>query len=237
MSANTDRFLSAFNRIQKRMRDITLSDSAESFMSLLRRAAEKDAAFRRYLNDLREYEELRNALVHDYYGNFIAEPYDDTISHLERIASILTNPPSIEAVMMPNPFCLSANESLGEGVVKLFKNGYSQAPVHEGELWIGLLTTNTIGRWLGACAGDDLISLKESTIKDVLKYTEQDSQTYKFVPRTLSIFDALQEFEKTEKKGQRLEALLVTQNGKEKEKLLGIFTIWDLPKTYEAIRL
>jgi len=53
--------------------------------------------------------------------------------------------------------------------------------------------------------------------------------------RDSTLFEALERFQDFERRGKKLEAVLITQNGKLSETLLGIITIWDLPKIYEAL--
>lgn len=78
---NSDRFLTAFNRIDHAMKDIVGAKDFIAFYRLIDQAKKKSPLVRKYEDDLRSYADLRNAIVHnrtsmDYV---IAEP------HLEEI--------------------------------------------------------------------------------------------------------------------------------------------------------
>ncbi|MBY6035067.1 hypothetical protein KUV80_00275 [Fictibacillus nanhaiensis] len=51
---------------------------------------------------------------------------------------------------------------------------------------------------------------------------------YQFIGRNESIYIAEEKFKESFKKGIRLDALLITHNGKPTENLLGIITTWDV---------
>ena len=75
---NSDRFLAAFSRIEQSLRKMTKSSKQDSFGTLLDRAT--SATIRRFSNDLREFAELRNAIVHERGGGYvIAEPHPETV--------------------------------------------------------------------------------------------------------------------------------------------------------------
>ena len=118
----------------------------------------------------------------------------------------------------------------------LFENDFSQAPIYQNDNFVGLLTANTITRWLGANVSQDIFSLQETLISEVLNHTE-DPGHVQFLPRQANIFEVVEMFQKIEAEGKHLDAILITHSGKEDQTPLGMVTIWDLPKAYEAISL
>jgi hypothetical protein len=116
----------------------------------------------------------------------------------------------------------------------MFARSYSQIPIYDGSIFTGLLTTNTVARWLGACVNEEILSLTETSIANVLTYTE-DKDNFSFLGKSSTIFEALERFQIYERKGKRLEAILITQRGKSSEALLGVITIWNLPKIHEIL--
>ena len=77
--ANSDIFLSSFNRIEKWMRDAMGNARNMGFTELVRRLAQrKNAVIKKYEEDLLQLAQLRNAIVHDRIAvDFvIAEPND-----------------------------------------------------------------------------------------------------------------------------------------------------------------
>lgn len=54
---------------------------------------------------------------------------------------------------------------------------------------------------------------------------EEQQQNYAFISRKSSVYDAKEGFEN---QGQQIDAMLITENGKKSEKLMGIITSWDV---------
>jgi len=118
----------------------------------------------------------------------------------------------------------------------MFEQSFSQIPICDNkDAFVGLLTTNTVTRWLGASVKDDIFSLTETPITDVFNFTE-DKDNFIFLSRDSTLFKALERFQTHEKNGKKLEAILITQNGRRSETLLGIITIWDLPEIHATLR-
>jgi hypothetical protein len=97
MAQNADRFLTAFVSIEKYLRRRTESDRLISFYALIEKTVQKDASVRAYEIDLKEYADLRNAIVHERSGGQpIAEPHDDVVRRIELLTDIITRPPGVE---------------------------------------------------------------------------------------------------------------------------------------------
>jgi predicted transcriptional regulator len=233
---NSDRFLNAFREIERHLYRLTGADAGTAFSRVVKDAAQRDTAVGRYTDDLFEFAELRNAIVHRKRGDeVIAEPNDQGVADIERIAHHLTKPPTVIPLFQGRVLTVLTGDSIGIAVKAMFDEQYSQAPVYDQETFVGLLTTNTIARWLGACVEEDLLSLEETTVAQVLQHTE-DKENHCFLSRDATLFEALDRFQTYQAKGKKLEALLLTQSGKPGEKLLGIITIWDLPRIHEVLR-
>ena len=70
--------------------------------------------------------------------------------------------------------------------------------------------------------------MEERPISEVLTHQE-DPENHAFVPRSAVVDDALAAFEGFMARGKRLDGVLITQNGRPTESLLGIVTIHDVP--------
>jgi predicted transcriptional regulator len=233
---NSKRFLNAFASIEKYLRERSLNGRRMSFYELVEIVGESDRAVRRFEKDLKEYADLRNAIVHERSdGHVIAEPNDQAVDDIERINSLLQKPPVLIPLFQTQVVIFSTEESLASAVKVMLDESISQVPIYDGKEFAGLLTANTIARWLGSCVDDDLFSLKETQIAQVLRYTE-DTDSHIFLGRDSQIFEALESFQVYESRGKKLEAVLITGSGKPAEKILGIMTISDLPKALEAVK-
>ena len=117
----------------------------------------------------------------------------------------------------------------------MVEHSFSQIPITEDGHIGGVLTTNTIARWLGANVREDIFSLSETTINDVIAYTE-DPENHVFVNRKTTLFEVLERFQDFDNRGKKLEAVLMTDTGKSTQRLLGILTVSDLPKVLSELR-
>lgn len=237
MRVNSDRFLDAFNSIEKYLRRLSGSDQKKTFYVLVDEGARKNAAVRNYAVDLKEFGDLRNAIVHESTDNHVlAEPNDASVQKIERIAQLISQPPALRNFINSKIYTLDTDESVGAAVHALFVNEFSQAPVFNKGEFFGLLTANTITRWLGANVSDEIFSLEETKLSKVLEYTE-DLNHVLFIRVDLTVFEVLELFHKFTEKGKRLEAILITQSGKPTESILGMLTIWDLPRLQKAVEI
>jgi predicted transcriptional regulator len=112
---------------------------------------------------------------------------------------------------------------------------FSQIPITKDDNFAALLTADTVVRWLGSQVADDVFSLRETQICDVLPYAE-DPENYSFAPRETTLFEVLERFRNFEARGKRLDAILMTQTGKKSEAFLGIVTVADLPKLLSKLQ-
>lgn len=237
---NSDRFLIAFNKIEKYLCKIAnekINGYRSGFSDILSKACNSNSAVRRYALDLKEFTELRNAIVHKTMDEIcIAEPNDWAVNKIESIACLLTKPPNVNSILRHKErvLTLDVNDSIEKAVSIMLEKNYSQIPIYANKIFKDLLTTNTVARWLGSCVADEIFSLKETKIDHVLKYKE-DYCNHLFLSRNGTLFEVVEKFKELESCGRRLGAILITENGKSDETLLGIVTIWDLPKTYEEL--
>lgn len=237
MNDNSEKFLQAFNAIEKHLRWLTGSDRNIPFYQLVDRACASDAAVRRMRTDLLEFADLRNAIVHERTdGHVIAEPNEISVQRLEKIKSLLTEPPGVQNYMVRNVRILPAEMAIGKAAELLYKSGFSQAPVYSDDIFLGLLTTDTIARWLADYLDAEIVDIASTRVDEVLEYTEDQAHVY-FLDRSTTVFHIFELFEIYQHQGKRLDAILVTHSGSPKEKLLGMLTIWDLPELYKAIEI
>jgi CBS domain-containing protein len=230
--SRADRFLKAFNQIERELHRRVQADKFESFASSVKKAASSDGAVRRFRVDLLEYAELRNAIVHDGLGDDlpIADPHPETVSRIEHIYDLLSSPPTVIPEFQLGVEVTMPDERIGIPAGRMLAGDFSQLPVVADGKIIGLLTAETIARWLADHLKDeDLGLVEEATVNAVLDYTE-DPENHTLFGRSASIFDALRAFDDYFARGKSLDAILITHNGTDTESLLGIITIYDVPR-------
>ncbi|MGB9587714.1 MAG: CBS domain-containing protein [Armatimonadota bacterium] len=235
---NSDRFLNAFRAIEEHLRKLTGKPKIPFWMLVNERAKAGDLTIWEYRNDLTQFAELRNAIVHMDGGKerVIAEPNDYAVGKIERIRDLILQPPGIgEIYHRPVQTC-KPHDSIMEVARAMANWGYSQMPVVEDGQFHGLITTHTIARWLGVSSHQTIESLREARVSEALLFAK-NSDNYRFIGKHKSVYDIIEVFENYGRVGRVLDAILVTEEGKPGEEIIGIITTADLPKAYELIRL
>lgn len=223
---NSNRFLTAFHRIEQSMKDIIGTNDHLSFYKLVELSKRKNAVVRRFEEDLKEYATLRNAIVHHQTSTeyAIAEPHDEIVQALEAIDEALAKPVTVGEMFARKVSTLQAKDTLLDALVMIRDKQFTQIPIYEGNVFVGLLTAVGITFWLANHVEKEDISW-EMTIESTLQH-EKKKENHLFVSREMSIFEAEELFKEAMAKGKRLEALLIT----DKDGLVGIVTPLDLMK-------
>lgn len=231
----SETFTRFHNDIEEKLQEITNSDKRTNFYELIDKATNlKNPVIARYGSELKELHKLRNIIEHDKSNCHpdIALPTEYAINRISKIANLLIDPLKVIPLFQKQVFTLQYNDFIYRAVKNMHEKDYSQIPIYNQKDYIGLITTNTIARWLGA---EEICDSSETLISYVYdKYTE-DKNNYIFISKDSTLFKALGGFYEFQNKGKRLEAVLITESAKEKESLLGIITIYDLPLIYEKL--
>lgn len=234
MNPLTTRFLSTFNQIEKHLYSITKTQQHTPFSGVVERAATQSAVIRQLKSILKDFADLRNVLVHQYDSEKeIAIPSVEAVADLEDLAEKLLSPPTLLSLFAMQVEICHSTDPVGTAAKKMHSHSFSQLPVYENDRMIGLLTAETIARWLAVRLEGDIGMLEEEPINKVLPH--QENQSYHvLMGREATVFDALEEFEKSLHSGKSLDAIVLTHSGKATEAPLAIITISDMPKLVKA---
>jgi len=232
---NSQRFINAFNQIEKYLERLVRNPKWRRFKDLVDSASFRDPVIAQYKDDLKEFADLRNAIVHERTdSHVIAEPNDAVTEQIERIAALITDPPRIRELPKMEAFTLSPNHPIKTAIKAMYEGAFSQIPIYEGKDFRGLLSVKSIFRWMGAWAQEDVINLQNVTVGEVLEQSE-DKDNCRFLGLDNRLQEVVDLFQGQVLKGKRLYAILVTDNGLPIGRLLGILTIWDLPKILKKL--
>ena len=116
----------------------------------------------------------------------------------------------------------------------MYKGGFSQVPVYDDGRFLGLLTAETITRWLGANLSNGIGLVEEVSVGEVLGFTE-DPDHWKLVSRRRPVLEVLEMFEASATSGKSLDAVIMTKTGDRTEAPVGILTAFDIPELYSAL--
>lgn len=230
------KFLDTFNAIDGLLRKRFDVGRNAGFYSVVNAAAESDKAIRSYATDLKEFADLRNAIVHESTdGRVIAEPHPTTVEKLQTILDRLSSPPKLGDLFPSSVVQADISEPVGKAARAMLEGNFSQLPIYEGEHFVELLTAETIARWL-AHELEEIDLLQEAAIGEVIHFTE-DSEHFLFLGRGATAYDALSAFDDFTSRGKFLDAILITNAGKQDETPLGIATVYDIPKLLDAVSI
>ena len=149
MNELTSLFLSAFNHIEKHLEEVVNPKKHIPFSRLVDRAASKSNAVKRFAKELIFLGSLRNVLVHDHeHDKEVATPTVGTVMEIETLAKTLTAPPLLLSLVNQSVTRCSSSDSIATAARIMYDNCFSQLPVYDNEQFIGMLTGETITRWL-----------------------------------------------------------------------------------------
>lgn len=226
---NSDIFLEIFSQVEKWLREKACLERTDSFYKAVELAAARDGAVRRYKNDLKEFADLRNAITHERTdSHVIAEPNKRAIDDFQHIRDALLNPPKVVPMFQGEVVARMESESISTALLDMYKGSFSQLPILRGNEVVGLLTSETVARWLAYEVPNELVTLLDTPISKVQEHLE-DHEHYCFLPRNATLYEALAKFEDFTARGKSLDAALITHSGVSSQGLIGILTVYDLP--------
>jgi len=234
MDELTKRFISAYNEIDSFLRRLCKEGAQATFSSLIVRAAQTNKAVGHHTQDLREYADLRNAILHGYREDEpIATPYSKTVKTLEAIRDDLIAPPKVGTLFPTKVSVCNPDSFISVVAQQMFQTSFSQLPVYSESKLEALLTTDTIARWLAYSLAHDGGILDDAQVKAVLKHAES-KDNYQLLDPSDTVFDAIDCFAYYHRLGKRLDAVIIAKDRSKKKLPLGIITMFDMPKLHEA---
>ena len=225
---NAERFLVAYNSIDHSLRNQYNFKRAMAFTDMIRRCVIINSVVRKYEDDLIDYSRLRNAIVHS--GNesdIIAEPHTNVVEKLEHIAKLICTPPrAVDSICKKDVLSVNAKDSVKSVVETISKSGFSNLPVYENDKLIGIANgqrlLDAIGKaMLNNRKIDDFC--KTMTIGEIVANQISDTY-YALADENITLEQALNTFYRNRK----VLVILITKNGSDFEKPLGIVSVADI---------
>ncbi len=180
------------------------------------------------MDDLLEYHELRNAIVHHraYPKELIAAPSQQAVDRLQAIVDEVVSPPAVYPRFKRDIHVFDATAPLAHALAYMNKQQFRQIVVRR-ESRLCLVTDSGIARWLLSHVTEERLNLPEAVIGDVLPYESKEAMA--IVSKYCTVEEARGIFETANKKHpRRLFAIVITETGQPDEKPLGIITPRDL---------
>jgi predicted transcriptional regulator len=220
-----ERFVTAFNGVDRYLRDLYHIDDRISFGRLVEIHLRKNSHWRD-ADSLRAFKAVRNVMVHERElpYRYLFVPTRSAVEEMERIRDRLTRPERMIPKFRRRVWTIGAGDSAARLFVLINEHRCSKFPVYEGAKFCGLLTEIGVTRWMAreGVAQGAKIDLAEIAVGKILS-EEEDSRNVDFLAAEASTDDLLRHFSVN----PDLQAVLVTQNGTADEPLAGIATRGD----------
>ncbi len=219
---NSERFLTAYAVIERKMNEISEVTKYVAFSQLLYKCAKKNRVIASNQQSLREYNELRNAIVHLRGGEteIIAEPSDSVTEDIERIANLLSVNDNVMRFASQPVRTVSPDHTIFNTFDIMDEIGTSKVPVYTKEGYQGIVTVSAI-------AESVIRHPHRMTVQELI---QEETELVVFMSKDDTVQMVVDAFEDAMKKGKQLQACIITEHGKTTEKPAGIITLTDLPK-------
>ncbi|NCU30907.1 CBS domain-containing protein [Candidatus Saccharibacteria bacterium] len=223
-----------FNKLETMLKKRANARSEDSISSVVTSLVNihKDRVVRQFQRDIRQFIELRNAIIHQSTDRAIAEPYEETVAALRQLVVNIEQPKAAWDIATTELIKVSLEDSLSDVVGQMAQMHITSLPIVEDKKVIGFVSENTIVKIVDKAFEYGGALIDEAKIKDVA-YDQpygDDSDVYAYVTRKVTVYEIEDMFNDAIKKGKRLLAILVSDKGDASATPLGIITAWDLHK-------
>lgn len=235
--SNAEQFLEHYSAIERYLRRTYGSPGQfDTFLQLVTKAEKQQSIIRHYAADLREFGELRNAIVHNRTPDvnaIIAEPHSFVVERMAYIRSNIEHPTKIKDVMTRPVFIATVDDLVYPTAKKMLTSVYTHVPIYNDGTFVGVLSESAILRWVGHRVAENKQLNTSRKIAEITSWLDQSGNAYndyEFIPRNTVVLDVKKRFERALLEGRRLGAVFITKTGKGDEPIEGIVTAWDFPK-------
>lgn len=235
---NAEQFLEHYGAIERYLRRVYGSKGQyDTFLQLVTKAEKQHTVINYYANDLREYGELRNAIVHNRTPEenaIIAEPHSFVVERMSHIRVMIEHPKKVGDVMTKPVYRASTSDLLYPTAQKMIQQLYTHIPVYDTDgKFAGVLSETAVLRWVGNRVKQNKQLKEDRTIAEIIEWLDVSGNKYndyEFMPKNAPVLDAKKRFELALNEGRRLGAIFVTKTGKANEPIAGLITAWDFTR-------
>jgi len=226
--ANSERFIDAYNEIDRSLRAQHNFRRSMGFSQIVRKSVPLNAVVRKYEDILIDFGRLRNAIIHqNKKDEVIAEPHLDVVEKMEGLSTLVTTPPKIlDTVARKNILCVDDNITIKKTIEIIAESGYSNLPIYKDDVLVGVANGQRILNKLGKeiYKKNNIQNYIENTLIREIEKEEGLDIYYSISDASITIDKALDMFSKNRK----LLIIIITKTGNYLEKPLGIITNTDI---------
>jgi hypothetical protein len=237
MGALGDQFLGMFVEIENCMKLALQKRQSARFMDIAREYVQVYNLPSSYLISLQTYAVLRNAIDHNSHcGSYpIAEPIPEIVEEIRQLRDKIKAPPEAITVLPEMEVCsVRSGEPVSVALEYVRQYDFSQLPVYGSGKYVGILTTNTIARWLARQILDGGVH-RDAVISEVMEFREP-SDCALLVDRTLTVADAIHQLAYGGPDGGPINALILTENKLPTDRPIRVIAVYDVPLLSAALK-
>ena len=228
------RFTATYNNLDEYLRKEARADTYTSHTELFRKAKDSNAFIRIHFDKLRQFADLRNAIVHSprQDADPIAEPHKIVVEEYEELFAKLVNPPlALEemAVKEREIYKATLDTTVLDVLNQMYQNDFTNVPVFDEGKLFGVFSENSLFSY--AVKEKGILFTEEEELREFKKYLPLEShlsERFEFISRESTVYDVQVLFQKEIQNSKRIAAAFITHSGKETEKILGMITPWDV---------
>ncbi len=227
--SNAEIFIDKYKQLEEVVRStyhLKDNDSISFYLS-------EQVKYQRFKEEIKYCQDVRNLLSHKKKINssFAVEPNNQMIEFIESLIGRIkrrTKCSDIQ-VKMNNIYWQTIDGNVKETMSAMRRNLYTHIPILENGTVIGVFDENSIFNYL---ASEEIIEIdSELSFRNIGNYIsleDREMEEFLFFKIDSYVEELESEIEGYFKRGKRVGLTFLTQNGKPKEKLLGIITPWDI---------
>lgn len=172
---------------------------------------------------------IRNFESHNNNNNYYLIT-DETIDKLKEILEEVKHPYKVCNKATINIFSRNVNDKVLDTMNEMNAHTYTHVPIYdeEGKKLVGIFSENVLFQ---SIINDNFVIIDENTtfndIKECIKI-ENSKEMVKFVSKDELYDNVVNDFIKEFKNKNKLSCVMVTNSGKNTEKVIGIITSWDI---------
>ena len=236
MMSKAEIYMALFNEIDKYLDQLLKTENFMPYNEKLKEIAHGRYPISKFVrlhdHTLKYFGELRNMISHGLKlnGKIYADPSDFAIQQITTYREAILRPVTAKQLFSKKVVSCAPSDQLSDLISLMKKIGH--VPVFDQWKLVSVVTLETLCQWLDT---EQTISPDKIQVSDLpLAY---DTNAYRFVHPSTTIYEVELIFEVNRKKWKLIEALLITPHGKPSEQLLWIITSSDLPLIMDKLLL
>lgn len=224
-----ERFLDAYKRLEVAIRSEFAVDEGESAVYKLRGMR----GFSRYAEQLDCCREVRNLIQHTprFEGAYPIAPDERMVTFLNKMTGRVRKRPRVIDIAVRGSKIVSCTpaDGVSEVVASMYEQGRSHVPILESGHVVGVFDKDSVFTYLAERGmAEQPTAVRMAQLGKYVALDGRRSEAFTFHARDQFVAEAEELFDKQRAEGKDVALAFVTEHGKPEERILGLFTAWDI---------